>query len=454
MKKLLIVICASLLLVNLTFLRFAAAENASGQIVVDSSFNPTVVNQVNSVVVQPDGKVLIGGRFPGGLTRVNGDGTLDTAFTPPGFTTAVNTVVLQADGKILVGSDGDNANNALARLNANGTLDTLFAPDMLTIVWAIAIQADGKILVGSCCGIVRVDAVTGATDSSFINPLGAFPNTVRTIAVQPDGLILIGGLFGEEGAIGTFIRRVAANGALDSSFNANVDSFVTDIALQADGKILVSGSFLNIGGQPRRHFARLNSTGAADAFNPNPDLNGVYSIAVQADGKILAGGNFQNIGGQSRNSRARLDATTGAADPSFIADCRGGAVNTIAVQTDGKIVVGGAFNSIDSTENFFHPYIARLIDNAPSAAMVSVGGQVLTANGNGLSRARVTLTDTNGTTRTAITNSFGYFRFDAIEAGQTYIISAFHKRFQFINQTQVVFVGDEITDLGFNALPE
>ena len=122
----------------------------------------------------------------------------------------------------------------------------------------------------------------------------------------------------------------------------------------------------------------------------------------------------------------------------------------------------GIFNLNDNCPGTFNPAqtdtngdgIGDACTLAPTAAMVSVGGQVLTANGNGLSRARVTLTDTNGTTRTAITNSFGYFRFDAIEAGQTYIISAFHKRFQFINQTQVVFVGDEITDLGFNALPE
>jgi hypothetical protein len=93
-------------------------------------------------------------------------------------------------------------------------------------------------------------------------------------------------------------------------------------------------------------------------------------------------------------------------------------------------------------------------DLAPTAANVSVSGRVLSAQGHGIRNARVTLTDANGATRTAITSSFGYYRFDEVEVGQTYIVGVRSKRYQFSNQTQVVFVGDEITDLTFNALPE
>ena len=91
---------------------------------------------------------------------------------------------------------------------------------------------------------------------------------------------------------------------------------------------------------------------------------------------------------------------------------------------------------------------------APSASTVSVGGRVLTSDGRGISKARISITASNGETRQAITNSFGYYNFDEIHVGETYIISVSHKRYQFVNQTQVVFVGDEITDLNFNALPE
>ncbi len=84
--------------------------------------------------------------------------------------------------------------------------------------------------------------------------------------------------------------------------------------MQADGKILVGGDFISIGGQTRNHIARLDATtGLADSFNPNPSEH-VVTIAVQADGKILVGGQFTSIGGQTRNDIARLDATTGLAD--------------------------------------------------------------------------------------------------------------------------------------------
>ena len=91
---------------------------------------------------------------------------------------------------------------------------------------------------------------------------------------------------------------------------------------------------------------------------------------------------------------------------------------------------------------------------APSAALVSVSGQVLQANGGGISRARINLTAPKGTTRTAISSSFGYFRFDDVEVGQTYILTVVSKRYLFINNTQVITVFDEIGELNFTAEPQ
>lgn len=90
---------------------------------------------------------------------------------------------------------------------------------------------------------------------------------------------------------------------------------------------------------------------------------------------------------------------------------------------------------------------------APTAAMVSLNGLVLSSNGGGISKARVTLTSAGSETRTAATSSFGYFRFDDVEVGQTYIISVSSKGFYFANGTQVLVVNDEINDLVFIALP-
>ena len=86
---------------------------------------------------------------------------------------------------------------------------------------------------------------------------------------------------------------------------------------------------------------------------------------------------------------------------------------------------------------------------APSAASVSVGGRVFSDNGSGLSNVRITLTDGNGQTRVATTSSFGYYRFDEVAAGETYIFTVVHKRYSFT--PQVVSVSEELTELNFTA---
>src|SRR5207244_3681952 len=124
-------------------------------------------------------------------------------------------------------------------------------------------------------------------------------------------------------------------------------NFVFATAVQPDGKILIGGNFVTVLGVTRNNIARLNTDGTLDTvFNPNAGSvgNHVYAIAVQADGKILVGGDFTSIGGETRNRIARLDATTGLAD-SFNPNANND-VNSIAVQADGKILVGGRFTDI------------------------------------------------------------------------------------------------------------
>lgn len=110
-----------------------------------------------------------------------------------------------------------------------------------------------------------------------------------------------------------------------------------------------------------------------------------------------------------------------------------------------------ATKTICARVSFLSPFVVAEI-LSPSAN-VSVGGQVLASSG-GISRARVSITNQNDEIRETQTNSFGYFRFDEIAAGEVYVIRVRHKRFQFINETQIVVVADEITDLSFIALPE
>ena len=124
---------------------------------------------------------------------------------------------------------------------------------------------------------------------------------------------------------------------------------------------MAGGQFNNIGGQLRYRIARLDpATGLADSFNPNPtNASLVESIAAQTDGKILVGGVFNSIDGQPRDNIARVDPITGLAD-SFNPGSNN-VVREIAVQPDGKILIVGEFTVIDGQ---LRNHIARLYPTA------------------------------------------------------------------------------------------
>jgi hypothetical protein len=87
----------------------------------------------------------------------------------------------------------------------------------------------------------------------------------------------------------------------------------------------------------------------------------------------------------------------------------------------------------------------------PTSANVSVGGRALYDNGSPVSRAQITMLDSMGNTRTATTNSFGYYRFDEVEVGQTYILEINSRKIYFPNPTRIVSVEDNLSDVDFIA---
>ena len=158
-------------------------------------------------------------------------------------------------------------------------------------------------------------------------------------------------------------RRLDPATGLADSFDPNANSLVLSIAQEADGKIIAGGDFSganSIGGQTRNFIARLDPvTGLADSFDPNAS-SVVFAVAVQPDGKILAGGISHTIGGQTRNHMARLDPASGLADsydPSISST-----VFAIAVQQDDKVVVGGDFTSVSPIGGaaITRNYVARM----------------------------------------------------------------------------------------------
>lgn len=304
---------------------------------LDAPFNPAAGPvpgdpEVNCAIVQEDGKIIVGGDFGqiGGLVRaqlarIHPDGTADSTFsaniTFEGTWSRVAALALQPDGKVVVGGRfnriGGIARTNLARLNANGTVDASFNPAPSEMVETLAIQDDGKILVGGGFGtiggatrasIARLNA-DGSVDSSF-NP-GA-DSAVYSLAVQPDGKILVGGYFDRLGGAAKYrLGRLNADGTLDTGFNAPPGGDfprIYSIALQANGMFIVSGTFTSINGTIRNQIARLFPNGTLDTtWNPNAGSFGyVPSVGLMDDGKCIAGGNYSNIGGQSRRNIARL----------------------------------------------------------------------------------------------------------------------------------------------------
>src|SRR5438876_706322 len=329
---------------------------------LETSFNPGANSTVQALAVQTDGKIVAGGSFPtlgnGGNTprnrlgRLNADGTLDTGFAP-GANRPVLALELQADGKILVGGSfsalsgtgtGNFPRNRIGRLNPDGTVDTGFDPGANRPIRALAVQANGKILVagdfttlgGGGTGttmrnkIGRLNA-DGTLDTSF-NP-GA-NQSVRALAVQANGKILVAGDFttlrsGSVTMVRNHLGRLNSDGTLDTSFDPGANGLVEELAVQADGRILVAGDFTTLGGggtgtMVRNKIGRLNADGTLDpSFDPGANL-AVLALAIEADGKILVGGNFTTLGGggtgrTTRNSIGRLTNTDAALEALTVA---------------------------------------------------------------------------------------------------------------------------------------
>ena len=309
---------------------FIARLNPDGTL--DTAFNPNPNTCVRTIACRQTARLSSAAIFqrshltvehPSRVTPL--PGPTRTGHSTPLLTLNANatvvTLVVQTNGQILAGGSFNTllsqqcipvTRNRMARINTDGTIDAGFNPNANGELRSIALQTDGKILAG-----------------------GSF----TTIGGQTRNRIA---------------RLDATTGAADS-FNPNANSDVISVVVQTDGKILAGGSFNSslstptIGGQTRNRIARLDAvTGLADSFDPNANSD-VSAIAVQADGNILVGGSFgagNSIGGQTRYCMARLNATNGLAD-SFDPDVGGGnTISKIVVQADAKILVGGGFTTL------------------------------------------------------------------------------------------------------------
>lgn len=365
-----------------------------------------------SVIQQTDGKLVVAGLSSNGtnndfaVVRYNSDGSLDLGFGGTGYvTTPIGTgndvgqcIIQQPDGKLLVAGYNESAtgvNFALVRYNTDGTLDGTFGTGGIVSTpilgyptsraHSLAIQSDGKIVLAgvsqsasnSNFSIARYTTagaldLTFATSGYITTNVGSTVDEGRSVIIQPDGKILVGGWTSNGSDFDFAIVRYSTSGGLDLTFD--VDGIVTtdfaglddqgySLELESSGKIILAG-LSNNGADLDFGIARYNSDGSLDLtfdtdgkvttdFVSGNDLG--YSVKIQSDSKILVAGQIQNTSGNDFGL-ARYNPD-GSLDLTFDTD---GKVETdigsngndvgwsIAIQYDAKTVVAGS----GATSNF------------------------------------------------------------------------------------------------------
>ena len=380
-------------------------RTAPGTVIVDVAG----LNEVNqSIAVQADGKVLVGGfSFYGGpietyydysVVRLNANGTVDTNFGVNGrvvISAQVSidegySLAVQPDGAIIVQSPGyveGETTARLTRLSPDGTQDTAFntnvrssiPPGFSTDEGDLRVNADGTVLYGSGrengASLIQLNA-DGTRDTRFgaggvLNiDTGLQLYGDRHAIALPNGQVLVASAQGYGEGSHYSLIRANADGSLDDrfgdhgqvGFSADVlDDYRSDITLQADGKILLAGSNSSYGGFS---LVRLNADGSYDntfgaggvlALDIGPGYDSPRSVTVQADGKILiaadsylgaaAGEVVDGYGVVRLNADGSLDTTFGSQDGKVHLDGSPN-VDLLEGSGDAEVLNGGAGNDV------------------------------------------------------------------------------------------------------------
>ena len=315
---------------------------------------------------------------------------LDTTFDPGKGAQdgIIERVLPQPDGKILVCGNftvfNGVTNSYIARLNVDGSVDTNFNSQVSYWVRTMSLQPDGKIVIGGfftyVAGvprnlIARLNA-NGSLDTNFTPGLGAVgilgvavdgdaDPFIFATALQADGKILITGNFTNyNGTNINGIARLTTNGMLDTTFNVgnglNYASWGRSITVLSNGQILLTGWFTSYNNQPHNRMALLNPDGSVDpSFNPYfGDLTAVYGAVAMTNGQYVVVGDSQNTNVYFKRDMAKLNAD-GSFDTNFLAVSTD-KTESVRQQSDGKILIGGYFGVVNG-----QPYsgIARLNPN-------------------------------------------------------------------------------------------
>ncbi len=372
MKKLL------LLMLSIFSLNHSFGQEAT----IDTSFDIElgINGEVYTSQIQSDGKIIVGGSFTTyagttrkGIIRLHPNGNLDTDFNPRLAQTAdthgvsISKIILLPDGKILINGRFTQVEGieriSIARLNQDGTLDASFRldPQLSNHIYSIARQNDGKIVgINNISNNFTSKAVRinedGSIDPTFDTGTAEFSNyhSVKETVIESDGrIICIGNFYEYNGVSKRGITRLNADGSYASIatvYGTKPYVSITGIALQPDGKLIVSGSYDSY---PSYFIERRNIDGTRDlSFEGIVDQGVANCIIVQPNGKLLIAGEFIGYNSVRVSSITRL-LSDGSLDQNFIPNnifgSIGWSIKTLSVQPDGKIIAGGYFYDINNS---------------------------------------------------------------------------------------------------------
>lgn len=304
---------------------------------LDTSFNvgnSGADNLVKAVALQDDGKIIVGGKFKkyndithNRIVRIFADGQIDDSFNAgEGFDEQVYTIAIQPDQKIIIAGkfakyNGSKENaNRIVRLLPDGSKDLQFnigsgADD---IIETAVLQPDGKILLGGhfknfnglpFAGLVRLN-YDGSIDQGF-NIGNGFDKYVYAIALQSDQKIIVGGSFLTfDGISQRRITRINSNGSLDTTFDSGSGfskGDVRTILIQPDDRILLGGAFSGTYKSVKcSKLMRLLPSGIYDESFVAPLNNTLFAMKFSEDYRLIIGGNFNSVNGISKHRIARL----------------------------------------------------------------------------------------------------------------------------------------------------
>lgn len=400
-----ILIAGNFVSYNGTSIRELARLNSDGSL--DTSFDPG--NSVNGAVydIQPqaNGKYIIGGsilRYQNVLVdnffRVNSDGSLDLTFNSgSGISStsgpeSVRIIKELPNGQMYIAGTfnryNNNVRNYILRINADGSIDNSFNPGpgidasfTTPEINSMVILPDSSIIIGGVFndyGNSRYDRLArlnynGSLDNSF-NPGGFGPDDdVRSLIMQADNKIIVGGEFDRFKSDNYYgVIRINMDGSLDPSFNVqrglgrsswNGSNATTyDIQFMQDSTLILVGNFDLFNGGRCGNIVNIDTSGNR-IFDFNPTFgHDKWSdvLALQDDGKIYVGGSFESYNGRKSSRMVRLNRD-GSTDLTFnMGEGFSHPISAVDFQTDGKIIVGGAFDEYDDTTS---NRIIRLFQN-------------------------------------------------------------------------------------------